>query len=428
MKALLALLSLACVDVEAQLLKVLMEGKAKNHGAVCLDGSPGMFFFAPNNASKPETQNKWILFFQGGGWCYDELDCLYRSRTPLGSSTLQPDETTLDGMMRRDCERNPEFCNYNHVYLTYCDGNSFAGNLDAPITVNNTQLYFRGKRVMDAILETLVESYGFGAATHVLLSGCSAGGLAAYMHTDYVSDFVTANSPNLKQFASAPVSGFFLDHKNIAGEAVYTEEMNYTFTMTNASGGVNQACIAANGDAPWKCSMAQYTYPHIKSRTFILNSAMDSWQTWCILTPTLPAGYPQQKTNANGMCNQFPSMNDCVSNPVQHCNASQVNVINDYATSFLDDVDAATVQRPGNGIFAHSCHLHCEAISLSFFAITIDGVIMRDAVYNWWNADPTSPASGHTYLPCLYATGTNETDRRCNPTCPLAAVPPNEYV
>ena len=42
-------------------------------------------------------------------------------------------------------------------------------------------LWFRGRRILDAIMETLQQpQYGLAKATDVLLTGCSAGGLAAY--------------------------------------------------------------------------------------------------------------------------------------------------------------------------------------------------------------------------------------------------------
>ena len=54
---------------------------AQSTGAVCLDGTPPAFYIQTNPAS-----TKWIIFIQGGGWCYDERECLGRSKTNLGSS------------------------------------------------------------------------------------------------------------------------------------------------------------------------------------------------------------------------------------------------------------------------------------------------------------------------------------------------------
>lgn len=35
--------------------------------------------------------------------------------------------------MDSDCDNNPDFCNFNRVYMAYCDGNSFSGNRDQPV-------------------------------------------------------------------------------------------------------------------------------------------------------------------------------------------------------------------------------------------------------------------------------------------------------
>lgn len=94
---------------------------------------------------------------------------------------------------------NPDFCNFNRVYMAYCDGNSFSGNRDEAVVVGGKPLYFRGRRILDAVLSYLMENYNLGAAENVLLTGCSAGGLATYLHTDYVGDTLKAKVATLKK-------------------------------------------------------------------------------------------------------------------------------------------------------------------------------------------------------------------------------------
>eukprot|EP00966_Prymnesium_polylepis_P063037 1463027-Prymnesium_polylepis.1 len=84
--------------------------------------------------------------------------------------------------MNGDCGINPDFCQFNRVYLKYCDGNSFSGNRADPVYVagptsgkSPKPLYFRGRRILDAVLDTLAADYGLRTATDVLLTGCSAG-------------------------------------------------------------------------------------------------------------------------------------------------------------------------------------------------------------------------------------------------------------
>ena len=94
---------------------------------MCLDGSPPGYYWkeATGNATK-----KWIIHQEGGGWCFNEELCLSRSKTRLGSSTQFARELSFmkSGFMARDCLTNPVFCEYNVLYLPYCDGCSFSGN------------------------------------------------------------------------------------------------------------------------------------------------------------------------------------------------------------------------------------------------------------------------------------------------------------
>ena len=49
----------------------------------------------------------------------------------------------------------------------------------------------QGKRNIDATLLHLAREHGLGAAANIMQTGASAGGLAAYLHADYVHDFLT---------------------------------------------------------------------------------------------------------------------------------------------------------------------------------------------------------------------------------------------
>lgn len=52
--------------------------------ALCLDGSRFMYFIRPGDPQK------WLVFFQGGGWCWNVTDCAARAKTSLGSSSSWP--------------------------------------------------------------------------------------------------------------------------------------------------------------------------------------------------------------------------------------------------------------------------------------------------------------------------------------------------
>ena len=92
---------------------------------MCLDGSPPGYYM---RAGSGEGANKWILYLMGGGWCEGSEDCYKRSMTELGSTTKYPETTTLEGLLSDNSTVNPDFYNWNIVYVIYCDGASFAGN------------------------------------------------------------------------------------------------------------------------------------------------------------------------------------------------------------------------------------------------------------------------------------------------------------
>jgi hypothetical protein len=102
------------------------------------------------------------------------------------------------------------------VWLVYCDGNSFSGMATAPVNASGTLLYFNGRAIIDAALDYVSKTVLpgapglFTAAERVVLTGCSAGGLATYLHADYVGAYVAANLPKGTLYGAISISGFFL--------------------------------------------------------------------------------------------------------------------------------------------------------------------------------------------------------------------------
>jgi hypothetical protein len=174
--------------------RYLDAAEAQRRNAVCLDGGPPALYY--RNASSALASTKWVIYFKGGGWCGlgDEgagaiggaVDsCAHRLSTALGNSSLFPKTYGVDGPLDTDPSSNPMFHDYHHVVLWYCDGASFSGNREDPLSWpdfrrpgHNVSIHFRGRAVLDYQLDTLLASYGLDRATHVLLSGGSAGGCA----------------------------------------------------------------------------------------------------------------------------------------------------------------------------------------------------------------------------------------------------------
>lgn len=173
---------------------------AASAGAVCLDGSPPAYHLDRGAGSGAG----WLLQFEGGGWCNDARSCAERAGTRRGSTRLMNKLEVFSGVLSDDPAKNPDFYNWNRVKLRYCDGGSFAGDSEF---INGTSIiYMRGQRIWDAIITDLFRK-GLATAQQVLLSGCSAGGLATFFHCDDLQERL-GGATTVKCMSDA---GFFLD-------------------------------------------------------------------------------------------------------------------------------------------------------------------------------------------------------------------------
>ncbi|KAH3760039.1 pectin acetylesterase [Pelomyxa schiedti] len=357
------------------------------------------------------ASTKWLLMLQSGGWCYEEADCLARSLTSLGSSDLMGTTASVSGIMSEDSTVNPDFYNWNHVYFAYCDGASFAGQRADTITYEGSQLFFRGRNILDASFAELSKKFQFSTATDVFFTGSSAGGLGLLMHADYVKSILPKTVTTYK---TADLSGFFLNHNNVEEKAVYPDQMKYVWSMQNLSASANPSCLSSKSpENQWLCAFAAENYPFVEAPIFVSNSAIDWWQVTCILTAEpVPLNSP-----SNGNCSAAPGWNSC-SNHLLSCTPDQVQVYMDYGDTFLQTINSTYVfTKDGNGAFISSCFTHgYEIYTYSWQSVTIDGVTMRDAFSKWWYSESTTPASQNTHLPCTYSLS-DPPNYQCNPTC-----------
>jgi hypothetical protein len=77
------------------------------------------------------------------------------------------------------------------------------------LSYKGNQLYFRGNNLTISKLEHLDKNYGLFNASEVLVTGISAGGLAAFTWVDYIW-----NKTRSHNVYAVPDSGIFLDSKN----------------------------------------------------------------------------------------------------------------------------------------------------------------------------------------------------------------------
>lgn len=145
----------------------------------------------------------------GAGWCYDLEDCLGRSKTDIGTADFSYGDWAKE-YTGNSKEFNPELYDYSLIWLHYCDGASFSGKVEEPVTVDGTPIYFRGHYIKQAVFEWLKDNVDFYNATDLVVSGCSSGSLATYINIDWYKHQINPYAT----VTGIADSGFFLNYNS----------------------------------------------------------------------------------------------------------------------------------------------------------------------------------------------------------------------
>ncbi|GMI84420.1 Pectin Acetyesterase 12 [Hibiscus trionum] len=300
-------------------------------GAVCLDGTlPGYHWHRGYGSGA----NSWLIQLEGGGWCNNIRTCVYSKRTRRGSSTYMEKQIPFTGILSEKAEENPDFFNWNRIKLRYCDGASFTGDSENKAA----QLQFRGQRIWLAAMEDLM-SKGMRHANQALLSGCSAGGLAAILHCDEFRNMFPG-ATRVKCLADA---GLFLDTVDVSGGRTLRSMYSGVVGLQGVQHNLPRICTSHLD--PTSCFFPQNLISHIQTPLFILNAAYDSWQIQSSIAPPSadPHGY----------------WHDCRLNHAK-CSPTQIRFLQGFRTQMLNAVKGFAMSRR-NGLFINSCFAHCQS-------------------------------------------------------------------
>lgn len=370
---------------------VVVPGAAEA-GAVYPDNTPANYFINHTGSSG------WIIHLSGGGWRF------LTPSTPDGftSSGMTSDGSTrataeghcygkCDGILSDDPAQNPLFHTWNKVWIPI-SGTSFTGDRssDKPYPV-------RGKRIQEAVIRDLQKRYGMAAATEVILTGGSSGGLATYLTCDRVGGLVAATNASTRYTCLAD-AGFFLDHPDIKGQPSTSPQFRESFVAWNSSGGTNQACVEhyTKQGTPEKCIFAEYVFPFIKSDIFIMQNLYDSWQINNIL-----------KIGCSGY-----------NHPMTGCTAAQMAALEAYGDTMRQRLGPA-IADPKVGMFTPSCIAHCQSVYNEHPAALwqwpqrwgIEGITPQQAFGAWYTRNKTGADTKHIQH-CAWD------PTKCNALCP----------
>ncbi|TFJ95073.1 methylmalonate-semialdehyde dehydrogenase [Platysternon megacephalum] len=205
-------------------------------GAVCLDGTPAAYYYEQGQG---DGANNWLVFLQGGGWCVNQTDCF--NRATYGGSTGSTKNIRLsiefEGALSNNQTNNPDFYNWNRVYVPYCDGSSFTGDVEAPDSVTNVT--YRGARIFRATMDDLL-SRGMNGAQNALLTGVSAGGLASMIHCDRFRGLL----PWFARVKCLPIAGYFVHEENLRGSKQFEVAFDALIHLHGSAGMLPPQCTS----------------------------------------------------------------------------------------------------------------------------------------------------------------------------------------
>ena len=163
----------------------------------CSDGSEFSFWVRKANPRKV------VFFLQGGGGCFSAETCA--PERGLYRRTVEAHLT--GGIFDFADERNP-FADYSVVYVPYCTGDVHLGNATRRYAPGLT-VQHKGSVNGSAALDYLAES--FPGATRVVVTGESAGSIAAPLYGGLVSDRL----PDTRITVLADGSGSYPDVRRV---------------------------------------------------------------------------------------------------------------------------------------------------------------------------------------------------------------------
>ena len=359
--------------------------------AKCLDGSQAGYYYQPSSVSK--DNKKWVIYLNGGGECDNEHGCIEQTHTALGSSKYFKEYSDASGWFAGsdDCEVNPLFCGWNHVFNPYCSQDLHSGQMATP-SAYTWGLQFSGHHVIRGILDAMDEQGGLTDADEIIVSGASAGGLGVWMNVDYIAQ----RYPNAK-VTGLSIAGFYFYATFYTGPGARTWDKNGTMadfrkeawprTFDLYSAHVNKKCEAYyNEQGPGynggPCMQANQSFPFVQSPVFVVQSLSDE------------------------VVLQF---HDMVPDITKQSTLEPELV--DFMKMWSHNMTEALLARDRQvaGIFAAACWLHT---GFNSHAPLIDGTSWRQA-FNEYYTDTNPSLQAHVHIDSCADGGI-----LCNPTCP----------
>ena len=172
--------------------------RLRDHAARCMDGSLGTYYIDAAIAGSVHNSS-WLIHLGNGGICDTKQSCASRVHNWDASSKRY---TTAKEIKPTGLIGSNELSVWNRVHIPYCSQDLWTGRRT---TASNQTwgMYFSGHNILAAVLDDLDAQ--LVAATSIVLSGESAGGIGVWPNVDWLA----ARYPNA-HVVGAPIGGVYL--------------------------------------------------------------------------------------------------------------------------------------------------------------------------------------------------------------------------
>lgn len=157
-----------------------------NRTITCNDGSQAGFYLRKSPGSR-----RWVVFFEGGWYCYDQKSCRTRwlRLRHLMTSAQWPEFREAGGILSPSPKENPYWHDANHVLVPYCSSDSWTGR--KVVADSRDGWRFMGSLIVRQVIADLIPlGLSHNQGSELLMAGSSAGGLGVMMNLDKVRTFL----------------------------------------------------------------------------------------------------------------------------------------------------------------------------------------------------------------------------------------------
>jgi Pectinacetylesterase len=195
------------------------------------------------------TSRDLVIYFEGGGECYDSLTCetlMTATGGPFQSAQLASTVSTFGGsIFDRTLAGNP-FAAANFVFVPYCTGDEHGGNNVATYAVSggSVQYHHAGRANFAEDLTRL--SLVFAAPSKVIVIGSDSGGYGALFNYDSIRKTWPTVASYLIDDSGSPLEA------NVTPQSVWADQ----FSNWNIGALLNPICACQSAWSPALAAIA----------------------------------------------------------------------------------------------------------------------------------------------------------------------------